>query len=113
MANFQLGDTEKVSYTLTALDADSNPAVLADGDTISVTSSDPASASVVADATPISGSLASGFIVGGKKIKTGVSITFSATKADGSLDLTVVDLIDIVGGTATSLSVSLGSPIAQ
>jgi len=113
MANFQLGDTEKVAYTLTALDAQSNPATLAAGDSISITSSDTASATIVPDATPVAGSLASGFIVGGKKVAAGVVITASALKADGSLDLTVTDTIDIVGGVASSLSLGLGAPVAQ
>ena len=111
--NFQLGDSEKVSYALTALDAQSNPATLAVGDTITITSSDTASATIVPDATPVAGSLASGFIVGGKKVQVGVVITASANKADGSLDLTVTDTIDIVGGTASSLSLGLGAPVAQ
>ena len=113
MANFQLGDTEKAPYALTALDADSNPATLAAGDVVTVVSSDVASATVVPDATPAAGSLASGFILGGKKLQVGVTITASANKADGTLDLTVVDLIDIVGGVATSLSLGLGAPVAQ
>jgi len=112
MPNFQLGDTEKVAYALTALDADSNPATLAPGDTVSVVSSDVASATVVPDPTPVAGSLASGFIVGGSKLGT-ITITASANKADGTLDLSVTDAIDIVGGKASSLSLGLGAPVAQ
>ena len=113
MANFQLGDTEKVQYSLTALDADSNPATLAPGDVISVTPSDTDSATVVPDATALAGTLGSGFILGGKKLQVGVTITASATKADGTLDVTTTTLIDIVGGVATSLSLGLGAPVAQ
>jgi hypothetical protein len=113
MANFQLGDTEKVSYALTVLDADSNPANLLPGDTVSVFSSDTTSATIVPDSVPAAGSVASGFVVGGKKVQVGVSITAAITHADGSLGLSVVDLIDIVGGTASSISLGFGAPVAQ
>ena len=111
--NFQLGDTEKVAYALTELDVDSNPATPEAGDVITVTSSDTASITVVPDATPAAGSVASGFLVGGKKIQQGVQITASVTHADGSPFLTVTDLIDLVGGVASSLSLGLGAPVAQ
>jgi len=112
MANFQLGDTEKVSYALTELDADSNPATPAPGDTITVVSSDTASATVVPDATPAAGSVASGFILGGTKLQTGVTITATVTHTDGTT-LSVVDTIDIVGGKASSISLGLGAPVSQ
>ena len=112
MPNFQLGDTEKVPYALTELDADSNPATADPSDVISVTSSDTASATVVADATPVAGSVASGFILGGAKLQTGVTITATVTHTDGS-SLTVSDLIDIVGGKASSISLGLGAPVSQ
>jgi hypothetical protein len=112
IVNPQLGDSEKVTYTLTALDAARQPAGLSVGDTVSVTSSDTAMATVVPDTPPAVGALASGFIVGGQKLGT-VTITATASKVDGSVDLTVVDLIDIVGGAATSLHLGLGSPVPQ
>ena len=112
MANFQLGDTEKTPYALTELDADSNPATPDPADVISIVSSDPASATVVPDATPAAGSVASGFIVGGTKLQTGVTITATVTHADGT-SLSVVDTIDVVGGKASSLSLGLGAPVAQ
>jgi len=112
MPNFQLGDTEKASYALTELDAASNPALPSPGDVISVTSSDTASATIVPDATPVAGSIASGFVVGGKKVQTGVVITASVTHSDGT-SLSVTDTIDVVGGVASSLSLGLGAPVAQ
>lgn len=112
MPNFQLGDTEKVPYALTELDADSNPATADPSDVISVTSSDNASATVVPDATPVAGSVASGFIFGQAKLQTGVTITATVTHTDGS-SLTVSDLIDIVGGKASSISLGLGAPVSQ
>ncbi len=112
MANFQLGDTEKAQYTLTELDADSNPATPQVGDVIEITSSDTASATIVPDATPLAGSVVSGFVVGGKKIQTGVSIMAKVTHPDGT-SLSVTDIIDVVGGVASSLSLGLGAPVAQ
>jgi hypothetical protein len=112
MPNFQLGDTEKVAYALTELDADSNPTQGKPTDVISIVSDSPGSATVVPDATPAAGSVASGFIVGGKTLKTGVQITATVTHADGT-SLTVTDLIDIVGGAASSLSLGLGAPVSQ
>jgi hypothetical protein len=113
MPNFQLGDTEKASYALTALDGDSNPAVLASGDVVSVTSSDPTSLTVVADATPVAGSLASGFILGSTQLQNGVQVTASIKKADGSLELSTMSLVDVVGGQATSLTLGFGAPVLQ
>jgi hypothetical protein len=112
MSNFQLGDTEQVPYQLTALDADSNPAVAQPGDVTTVVSSAPASISVVPDATPAVGTIASGQLVGGSTLATGVSITATVTHTDGT-SATVTDLIDVVGGEATSLSISLGTPTQQ
>lgn len=112
MANFQLGDTEKVAYALTELDADSNPATANPADTISITSSDTASVSVVPDATAAAGSVASGFLVGGSKLQVGVAINATVTHPDGT-SLSVVDLIDVVGGAASSLSLGLGAPVSQ
>jgi hypothetical protein len=112
MAAFQLGDTEKVQYALTELDADSNPATPSPGDTISIVSSDTASLTVVPDATPTAGSIASGFLMGGKKLAAGITVTATVTHTDGT-SLTVADTIDIVGGKASSLSLGLGAPVAQ
>jgi len=111
MPNFQLGDTEKAPYALTELDAASNPASPQPGDVISIVSSDTASATVVPDATASAGSIASGFIVGGKKLGT-VTITATVTHTNGD-KLTVSDDIDIVGGVASSLSLGLGAPVSQ
>lgn len=112
MPNFQLGDTEKVAYALTELDALSNPTQGVATDVISVTSDSPGSATIVPDATPAAGSVASGFVVGGKTLKVGVAVTASVTHLDGT-SLTVTDTIDIVGGTASSLSLGLGAPVSQ
>lgn len=112
MANFQLGDTEKVAFSIIELDADSNPATPEPGDVITVVSSDTASLTVVIDTTPASGTQASGFLVGGTKVQTGVTATATVTHADGT-SLSVTDTLDIVGGKASSLSFALGAPIPQ
>lgn len=112
MANFQLGDTEKVAYALVELDADSNPATPQAGDSISITSSDTASLTVVPDATAADGSVASGFLVGGAKLGVGVQVVATVTHADGTT-LSVEDDIDVIGGAASSLSLGLGAPVAQ
>ena len=112
MPNFQLGDTEKVSYALTELDAASNPAAANPSDVITVVSSDVASLTVVPDATPVAGSVASGFLVGGSKLQIGVTVMATATHTDGTT-LSVTDTLDIVGGVASSLSLGLGAPVSQ
>lgn len=112
MANLQLQDIQKVPYTLTAVDADGNPAQLAPGASVAVSSNDPASATVVPDATPAVGSVASGFVVGGAKLGT-VQINAVVTNADGSAGPTGAVSIDIVSGPAASIAMSLGTPVAQ
>jgi hypothetical protein len=112
VANFQLGDTQKVAYALTELDAQGNTALPQQGDIIQIVPSDLASATVVADAVPAAGSVASGFIVAGKKAQVGVAIVATVTHPDGT-SLSVTDFIDVVGGTASTLSLSLGAPVAQ
>lgn len=112
MPNYQLGDTEKAPFALTELDADSNPTQGKADDVITVTSSDTDSATVVMDATPAEGTVASGWVIGGKKVQSGVTINATVTHADGTT-LSVVDVIDIVPGAAVSLSLGLGAPVAQ
>lgn len=112
MANTQLGDTEQMSYALVELDADSAPATPQVGDVITIVSSDTDSATVVPDGTPVTGSVASGLVVGGKKLGVGVTIIATVTHPDGST-LSVTDLIDVVGGAASSLSLGFGAPVAQ
>jgi hypothetical protein len=111
MPNFQLGDSEKAPFALTELDAASQPASAQLGDSVSVVSDSPSNASIVMDPTPAPGSIASGFVVGGTP-KTGVNITATVTHADGT-KLSVSDVIDVVGGVASSLSLGLGAPVSQ
>ncbi len=113
MPNFQLGDTEQVAYAITVLDGDSNPATLAPGTTVTVVSSNTAALSVEPDTTPAAGSVASGLLVGGTKLATGVSVTATVTLPGVSAPFVAVDLIDVVGGTANSISIGLSAPVSQ
>lgn len=112
MANLQLQDVQKVPYAIQAVDADGNPAALAAGSTLAVASSDPTMATVVPDATPAAGSVASGFIVGQSKLGT-VQINVQETKADGTAGLSGAVSIDIVSGPAAQLVIAPGTPVAQ
>lgn len=64
MANTQIGDTEKAPFTLVEMDAKSFPTQGLPTDVISVVSSDPTVLSIVLDAIPVAGTVASGFVVG-------------------------------------------------
>lgn len=113
MANFILADNQKVSYVVSALASNGFSGQLAAGNTVTVTSSDIASLTIVPDPTPAAGSLASGFLVAGNKLQNGVVVTATAFKPDGAIDMSTTSLIDIVAGTAVSLSISLGKPVLQ
>ena len=113
MANFQLQDNFKVPYSIIELDKDNNPTG-GSGDTCTVTSSAPSSVSVVPDTTPAAGSIASGFLVGGSTLGTGIVITATPSHADGTpVAPPSTVLIDVVAGTAVSAGISLGTPIPQ
>lgn len=113
MANNQLTDTFKVSFTFGELDKDNNPTG-GNGDTATIVSSDTASLTVVLDATPAQGSLASGFFVGGSKIQTGVVVTGTASHTDGTPVAPPTTItFDIVAGAAVSAGFSLGTAVPQ
>lgn len=113
MPSFQLQDNFKVPYSIIELDADNNPTG-GGGDTCTVTSADTASVTVVPDATPVAGAIASGFLVGGTKLQTGVVITATPVHADGTpVAPPTTVLIDVVAGAAVSAGISLGTPVAQ
>jgi|SRR5579872_5029232 len=112
MTNFQLSDTHKVAYALTELDVDNNPASPLPGDVITIVSSDTAMLTVVPDAVPAPGSVASGFLVAGKKLGT-VTVTANVSHPQLASSINLVDTIDIVSSVAVSLSLGLGAPVAQ
>jgi hypothetical protein len=110
MPNYQLGDTEKAPYVLTELDGASQQVPTVSTDVVSFTTDSPGSLTFVPDVTPTAG-VASGFIFGGTpKISCGVTVT--VTHVDGT-SLSVTDLIDVVGGVASSLSLGLGAPVPK
>jgi hypothetical protein len=113
---FVLGDTQKVSYALNAVDADGNVAALPAGDTVSVVSADPTIAQVVPDASPAAGSVASGFILGQSKLGT-TQITATAIGSDGTTPdpslSPAVQAIQTVAGAAASMGFTLGTPVSQ
>ena len=112
--NFQLEDDQKVPYAVTVTDADNNPTNLQPGDTVTAVSSEPASLTVVPDATPAAGSVASGFLVAGTTLAVGVSFTVTITPAAaGAAPIVATDLIDIIAGVETGISIGLGAPVAQ
>lgn len=113
MGNFQLQDIQEVPYQLTALDADKLPgAALAPGATIVVSSADPTLATVVPDATPAAGSVASGMILAQPKLGT-VQLNAAVTNADGTAGPTGAIAIDIVNGPAATIAFNLGTPVLQ
>jgi hypothetical protein len=113
---FVLGDTQKVSYALNAVDADGNVAALPAGDTVSVVSADPTIAQVVPDASPAAGSVASGFILGQSKLGT-TQVTATAIGSDGTTPdpslAPAVQAIQTVAGAAASMGFTLGTPVSQ
>jgi hypothetical protein len=112
---FVLQDSQKVNYALNAVDADGNVAQLPAGDTLVVASSATASATVVPDATPAAGSIASGFILGGATLGA-VQITATAQTAAGTPDTTIAPATQsftIVAGSATTIGFTLGTPVSQ
>ena len=111
MPNFQLGDSEKVAYSLVELDAASEPIEGDPTDVITITSSAPSSVTVTPDTAPAAGTVASGFLFGGVPA-VGIVITSKVVHTDGT-SLTTSDTVDCVGGTANSLSFGLGAPVAK
>jgi hypothetical protein len=129
MANFQLQDSQKVTYAIYESDKDGNIDAPGPGDTVVVSSASPASLSVVADAvvdpakvpnnpdgTPgdVADCLQTGFLVGGAKIAAGLQVLATFSHADGSAAPAPVNvLVDIVVGAAVTGSISLGAPVSQ
>lgn len=118
--NFQLQDVQKVPYAFLATDAIGDPASPNAGDSVTIVSSDTDSLTVVPDATPDpakfpagSDPIQTGFLVAGKKLQIGVSVTATAKLASGAVIDPVVDLIDVVGGPGVNAGLTLGTPVAQ
>ncbi len=112
--NTQLQDNFKVAFKVFEFDADNNTASPTQGDSCIVTSSDTASVSVVQDATPTDPqAVATGFLVGGAKLGTGIVISAPVLHADGSPESSPTILIDVVAGAGVSAGIVLDTPVAQ
>jgi len=128
---FVLEDDMKVPYYILGTDKGGAPgALLPKGATVAVTSADPTIATVVADATalpippatvglpavPNSGlaTIASGFIVPASPVKLGqpVQINVAVTNADGTPGPTGFAQVILTPGTAATINVAFGSPVA-
>lgn len=112
-APFVLQDHQKVPYQIVGVDAAGLPgASLPAGASVAVSSSDPTLATVVPDATPAPGTLASGFVVAQPKLGT-VQLNVAVTNADGSAGPTGQQSIQIVAGAEATIQVNLGTPVSQ
>jgi hypothetical protein len=111
MANFQLGDNQQVQFGITELDAQGQPATPQPGDTFSSSLSDSTAATVEFEQPPATGFVASGLIVAVHE-SAGLVITFALQHVSGPA-IVITDTIDIVGGPATTIGVTLGTPVAQ
>lgn len=108
----QLADNQKVSFLFVPEDSLGNPVTIVAGSEVTVTSSDTASVSVVLDATPAAGSVASGFLVAGSKLQDGVTITGRYTPP-GQITITAVQTIDVIAAVASQAEIKLGTPVSQ
>jgi hypothetical protein len=124
MANFQLQDTQKVPYCIFESDSDGNVGTPGAGDSAVVTTSDPASLTVAADAVvdpakvpagaTAAQALQTGFLVGNKKAQAGVGATVTITHTDGTAaPPPFTDLLDIIVGPLTTTAMALGTPVSQ
>ena len=113
----QLATDQKVPYVVAHLDG----IPLKIGNSIAVTSSDINGATIVPDATPMAGSLASGFVVAGTALQTGLKITANELDTTGAVVDTTSTSVDIVAATPpppppppkSNLPVSLGVPVPK
>jgi hypothetical protein len=117
VANFQLGANQKAPYTITEVDANGNPVKPSAGDSVSITAST-TDVSIVPDATPVAGAVASGFIVGNPASAgaTGVQVTETTTLANGTVLPAVTNLVDVIAvaaPAAVATTFVLGAPVAQ
>jgi hypothetical protein len=109
--NPQLGVNQQVQFNITEFDAKGNPATPQPGDTFSSSLSDSTAATVEFEQPPAAGTVASGLIVAVHE-SAGLVITFALQHVSGP-PVTITDTIDIVGGAAATIAVSLGTPAAQ
>ena len=118
--NLQLQDEKKVPYYYAVTDADGNADVPSPGDSVSLSSSDTASLTILPDAVvdPTKApagvtSLQTGFLIGESKLQVGVSVTSTLVLANGTVVPPQVTLIDIVAGVEAGGGLNLGVPVSQ
>jgi hypothetical protein len=106
--NYQIAQNEHIPFSL----FERNPAFSKIPATVIVVSSDPASVSVVLDATPAPDTNASGYFLGGAKIQNGVMVTATVRQADGQTrsNTYTFDVVAEVPQTS-SLAFQLGRPV--
>jgi hypothetical protein len=111
MANPQLGDNQQVQFGIVEFDDKGLPATPQPGDTFSASLSDSTAATVEFEQPPAAGTVASGLIVAVHD-SPGLVITYALQHISGP-PVIATDTIDIVGGAATTIAVTLGTPVAQ
>ena len=112
---FPLLDNQKVPYQIIGDDAAGFPgAQLPAGASLAVSSSDPTIASVVPDAAPAPGTIASGYVVAATPAKLGqVQISAAVTNADGSAGPTGSVSVNVSAGSLSTIVMNLGTPVSQ
>jgi hypothetical protein len=109
LPNFPMYETQKTQYQVKV--AQFGVAALLPTDVLTVVSSDLAMATVVPDATAVAGSVASGFVLAGKKPGT-VRITVTLTRADKTSKTIYADL-DILSSAPVGLTIVFAPPVSQ
>lgn len=116
MADAQLDTTQKLPYSVGELDPSLNPTNPLPGDIVSVVSSDITALVVAPDApgTALPNLVASGFLVSQGRIQAAVTITFTATRADGTaIGPPVVKTVDVTGAAGSTIAVAFGVPVPK
>ena len=117
MPNVQLATNQKMSYAVFETDVNGNVVAPGKGDSVSITAST-ADVSLVPDATPVPGAVASGFIVANPASAgvVGVAIAEQVTLANGTVLPAVTNLVDVIAAAALPAVAStfvFGAPVAQ
>ena len=109
MANLKLASNQKVPFVVNHVDGSQ----LKVGNSIRVSSPDPTGATVVPDPAPLVG-LATGFVVGGTNLQTGLNIVADEIDSTGAVvDSTSIAIDIVAAGAATNLVLTLGTPVPQ
>jgi hypothetical protein len=112
MPNFPITDTQKSAYSVTEVDSNGNSVASLSGDVTTVVSGNSPTITIVPDATPASGSIASGFIVANNGPASNVAVTATRTHTDGT-SITVTMFVDISTGPANTLVLTFAAPVTK